>query len=398
MHNILLDHVIVGTGAQFDARHAAISARLTLHPLGGAPWPANDTLRTLLLAAWPPESGPLSLNITNEAWLAGMLSCLAATEPVPHWQIEVPAFLLNQPGQAELLAQLASRGQPLVLTGRLLAALAPDQRASFVHAIVDTSDDVCSHPALPADLPFMLSGARTLADVDAGFRRGAIAVLGWPLGDPPDEGARRKGLPAGVRVVLDLMQRLDREEPAAKLEGVLRGDPMLAFRLMRYINSPGFGLPVEISSFQHAIMLLGYKRLKRWLAMLMVSAVDNPDMMPLLVLAVRRGLLMEALASPPGDEALRSEAFICGVFSLLDRMLGQSFEHLLDNLPVPERVARALAENSGPHAGGLALAVAVESGMPFDILEAAEALMLAPGEVNRAVLKSLAAAQQLQLG
>jgi EAL and modified HD-GYP domain-containing signal transduction protein len=104
---------------------------------------------------------------------------------------------------------------------------------------------------------------------------------------------------------------------------------------------------------------------------------------------------MEELARQQGDEALRNEAFICGVFSLLDRMLGQPFSVLLASLPVPERVAQALVEQIGPHAPGLALAAAVETSLPLDIQGTIEALMLAPGEVNRAVLKALSASREL---
>ena len=44
--------------------------------------------------------------------------------------------------------------------------------------------------------------------------------------------------------------------------------------------------------------------------------------------AVRRGLLMEELGRSAGDEEMRSELFICGVFSLLDRMFQQPFSDL----------------------------------------------------------------------
>jgi EAL and modified HD-GYP domain-containing signal transduction protein len=245
-------------------------------------------------------------------------------------------------------------------------------------------------------LPFVQAGAQTGADAAAAFGRGAVGVLGWPLGDPPEHGQRGKNLPAGVRVVMDLMQRLDREEPVSQLEAVLRRDPALGYRLMRYINSPGFGLSVEVNSFSHAIMILGYKRLKRWLALLMTGAIDNPDMRPLMFLAVRRGLLMEELARGLADEALRNEAFICGVFSLLDRMLGQPFDELLKSVPVPERVAHALTDDSGELAPSLALAMAIESSLPMDIQQADEAMMLSPGEANRAALTALAASRQLQ--
>ena len=77
-------------------------------------------------------------------------------------------------------------------------------------------------------------------------------------------------------------------------------------------------------------------------------------------------------------------------------MLGQSFEELLRSVPVPERVAHALADQTGELAPSLALAVAIESGLPLDIQQADEAMMLTPGEANRAALAALAASRQLQ--
>ena len=221
-------------------------------------------------------------------------------------------------------------------------------------------------------------------------RRSAIAS------SSAEGGVSRRELPGAISTVAELMQRLDREEPVGRLDEVLRRDPALAFRLLRYINSPGFGLSVEVTSFQHAIMVLGYQRLKRWLALLLTSTIDSPDLRPMMFLALRRGLLMEELARQQGDEALRNEAFICGVFSLLDRMLRQPFAQLLASVPVPERVALALLDDAGAHAPGLALAKAVESGLPYDIEAAMEPLMLGPAEYNQAALQALAATRQLQ--
>lgn len=57
---------------------------------------------------------------------------------------------------------------------------------------------------------------------------------------------------------------------------------------------------------------------------------------------------MEELAKISGDDEMRNELFICGVFSLLDRMFRQPFSELLKTIPVPERVFQALADQSGP--------------------------------------------------
>jgi len=176
---------------------------------------------------------------------------------------------------------------------------------------------------------------------------------------------------------------------------VLKSDPTLAFKLMRYINSPAFGLNVEISSFRHAVMMLGYQRLKRWLALLLASASKDPDMKPVMYAAVRRGLLMEELVRNSADADTRGEMFICGVFSLLDKLMGQPFGDLLRTLPVPEAVRAALVDGTGPYAPYLALARAIEAETVFDIRAAADAVMLAMSGVNAALLRALSAAKQI---
>ena len=177
---------------------------------------------------------------------------------------------------------------------------------------------------------------------------------------------------------------------------MLKNDPTLAFKLMRYINSPAFGLRVEISSFRHALMMLGYQRLKRWLALLLASASKDPNMKPVMFAAVRRGLLMEELARSNGsDEEMRNEMFICGVFSLLDRMMQQPFTDLLKTIPVPERVYQALVESTGPFQAYVDVVNAVEQESIFDIRAAADALMMSVAEINRAELRALSLAAQL---
>lgn len=393
----ILEHVILGCGALFDARRAPMSTRLTVHPATDEIKPDPDGLLAMLADVWPADCGPMSLNLTSEGWL----SALMEITPPTHLMIEVPAFLAVDAAWEQRIRGRAADGVAMVLKGRPLSPLPADLMSCFKLAIVDRADDrrLANNPppgGAVRTVPFVQSGNANPAEAGDSFKRGAHAVLGWPLGDPPDGSKPKKGVPGSVQVVMDLIQRVEREEPAAKLEAVLRGDPSLAFRLMRYINSPGFGLSVEINSFSHALMMLGYGRLKRWLALLMTSAIDDPDLKPLMFLAVRRGLFMEELARAHGDETTRNEVFLCGVFSLLDRMLGQTFGQLLGSLPVPERVAQALVQSEGPYRPYLELAIAVEMESPIDIREHTDAMLLTPGEVNRAALKAMGTARQLR--
>jgi EAL and modified HD-GYP domain-containing signal transduction protein len=199
-------------------------------------------------------------------------------------------------------------------------------------------------------------------------------VLGGPIDDVAVSG--KGNVRPELQVIVELINRVDREEPPDRLEAVLKTDPTLAFRLMRYINSPAFGLSVEISSFRHAIMVLGYNRLKRWLALLLASGSKDPNVKPVMYAAVRRGLLMEELGRQGASSDQRSEMFICGVFSLLDRLMGQPLADLMRSIPVPDAVRVALVDGSGPYHAQLELVL----GLP---------------EVNRSLLRALASARQL---
>ena len=222
-----------------------------------------------------------------------------------------------------------------------------------------------------------------------------MAVLGWPIDDVIQEGSKPADQPA-LQVIVQLIDQVHRGEDIEVLENTLKRDPPLAFKLMRYINSPAFGLSVEISSFRHAIMILGYQRLKRWLALLLATASKDPNMRPVMFAAVRRGLLMEELARISGDDEMRNELFICGVFSLLDRMFRQPFNVLLKTIPVPERVYQALADESGPYEPYFQLVKAVEGNNVFDIKDAAERLMIDFKDINSCLLKAMANAAQLE--
>jgi EAL and modified HD-GYP domain-containing signal transduction protein len=51
-----------------------------------------------------------------------------------------------------------------------------------------------------------------------------------------------------LSAIVELINRIDRQEEPRPARSVLKNDPTLAFKLMRYINSPAFGLRVEVTS------------------------------------------------------------------------------------------------------------------------------------------------------
>ncbi len=394
----ILGLVSLGYSPVIDRNRAVIATRLTVFPL--KPDMALDASELLeaVGGVWPAEGGRVALNVASES----LLQELMRAEPTTNVMVEVPAFMATDAANTGAIVALHARGNALMLKGRPLTELPREVLPCFKYSIIDFSDDrrlqEAQAPAgVSRSIQHVQAGVRTVADMELSFSRGAAAVLGWPIDDVIVSNAA-KGKPAGqtdLNTIVELIHRVDTQEPIEKLEMTLKRDPSLAFKLMRYINSPAFGLSVEISSFRHAIMMLGYSRLKRWLALLLATASKDANLKPVMFAAVRRGLLMEELVRSSGDEEMRNEMFICGVFSLLDRMFKQPFDELLKSIPVPERVFQALVEETGPYHPYLEVVRAVEDGSPYDFRTAADNLMMSVSEINRSLLRALTAGMQL---
>ena len=77
-------------------------------------------------------------------------------------------------------------------------------------------------------------------------------------------------------------------------------------------------------------------------------------------------------------------------------MFQQPFEELLSTIPVPERVRQALVEHTGPYEPYMNVVRAIESESLFDFREAADNLMMSVSEINRAQLRALMAASEIE--
>ena len=396
----ILGQVALGYSPFIDSNRSVSATRLTVFPLKPeVPLDAAQLLEAIG-GVWPASGGKVSLSVASESLLQDLMNA----QPTTNIMVEVPAFMACDAANSAAITALAANGNELLLKGRPLSELPREVLPCFKYSIIDLADErrvdgSKPPPGVTRTIRHVQSGVRTIVEMEAAFGRGAHAVLGWPIDDVIQPGSGKPTKTAGqpgMETMVELIRQVDAEEPIEKLELTLKRDPSLAFKLMRYINSPAFGLRVEISSFRHAIMMLGYKRLKRWLALLLATASKDVNMKPVMFAAVRRGLLMEELVRGNGDEEMRNEMFICGVFSLLDRLFHQPFAELLGNIPVPERVYQALADGSGPYQPYIALVHAIENESLFDFREAAEALMLGVAEINRAELRALTAASQLE--
>jgi EAL and modified HD-GYP domain-containing signal transduction protein len=183
-----------------------------------------------------------------------------------------------------------------------------------------------------------------------------------PVPGHPPRNATRHAL------LLQLLTLITHDADSHEIEGLIKEDAQLSYQLLRLVNSVAFSLNHKITSFSKAITLLGMRQLQRWLQLLLYARSEGGERSPLLPRAALRAALMEALCL---DKAKGSheQAFMVGMFSLLDLMMGTSLKEILVPLNLPDDVASALLEHSGPLGQLLRVIEVAELGDPAALSE-----------------------------
>ncbi|QXL85668.1 EAL and HDOD domain-containing protein [Comamonas sp. NLF-1-9] len=225
---------------------------------------------------------------------------------------------------------------------------------------------------------------------------GVTLFQGYWFAKPTE--VKAKTLRPSQAVILQLINLVRKQGEIDEIEQLLKKDPTLSFNLLRFINSSGFGLSMEITSFRHAVMILGLKKLFRWAALLLTTSRNTGTPLAVGQTAVVRGRLMELLAAEmlPPEEA--DNAFVVGVFSLLDVMLGVPLERALESVSLPESVVDALLHHKGVFAPFLELTRACESGDDEAFARAAGQLHMSGHQINMAHMQALTWADDLLAG
>jgi c-di-GMP-related signal transduction protein len=287
---------------------------------------------------------------------------------------------------------ISIRGANPELLGRNLAPLASYAEVKFAGTDVATQARTYA-AAKQSTLRLVGRPVSTWQDFDACAALGIDAIVG-KLHLTPRPGNPVKGMNPAQTIILQLMQMVQNNDDVPRIEAVLKRDPALTYKLLRFINSAGFGAGRDIQSLRQAIAMLGYAPLYRWLVLLLATASSSGYSPVLMETAVVRARLCELLGQKHLGKGDAEHLFVAGMFSLLDRLLGLPMQEVLDTIQLPDAVVRALVTRDGAYGPYLALAEACELNSNL-VASLAASLELSPAEVNKAHLSALAWAQNV---
>ncbi|TCV79017.1 EAL and HDOD domain-containing protein [Sulfurirhabdus autotrophica] len=197
--------------------------------------------------------------------------------------------------------------------------------------------------------------------------------------------------------VMEMLNMVMNHAEISELEQKVKLDAALSVKLLKYINCPANGLQQTIRSIGHALVLLGYDQLYRWLTLLMFTTGKADERSrALLKSALIRARFTETLGQrklPPKDHG---GLFIVGIFSVLDALLNAPMEQAMSKLNLPTPVVDAIMNRQGIYAPYLQLAIACENFDQEAIEQQAEACGFSADEVNLVHVKSLIWAEELE--
>ena len=373
-----------------------IATRLSLHPQGGATLKDAANALALLGEFWPQGEKLVFIN-------AGTTPCDASLLEWPfpaNATFEVRPSALTGPDGAAFVAALKATQPALCLTfdNDAGAALATGLAFRFIGFDAQRFTPAQLKILATKTQPYGIGVAFNVFDApsfQACLDAGVNAAASWFFKNPGKPPA--KALNPGQAQIIRVLNLVRKNAEVKEIEAALKQDVALSYKLLRYINSAGFGLSCEIQSFRHAVTILGYEKLNKWLSLLLATASKDPMAPALMHTALTRARLMELLSHGLVDKQEYDNLFITGAFSMLDALLGVSMEKVLESMSLPESICDALLGHGGVYGPFLELAKVSEGEDGTTLAEQAGMLGLSAEQFNRAQMQALQFAETMEL-
>jgi EAL and modified HD-GYP domain-containing signal transduction protein len=193
--------------------------------------------------------------------------------------------------------------------------------------------------------------------------------------------------------LLEMVSR--REIDMLELEKLLKQEASISYRLLRYLNSPVFGMALEVTSIRHAMAILGEREMRRWIRLVVAVGAAEQTCSELVLMGLTRARFCEMLSDRVQSNG---DLFLMGLLSMMDAILEVSMEVLLEQIPVERETKAVLLGQKSTLQPLHQLLLAHESGNWAKSSELAKQLKLSDEEVATHWWEALQWAQEATTG
>lgn len=207
-----------------------------------------------------------------------------------------------------------------------------------------------------------------------------------------------RALPANQMTQMRLVAALN--QPSVSLgaiEDLLKHDASLSYRVLRSVNSAGFGLRREIHSIREALLMLGLDQIRKWSSIWALAGL-NRGPSELVTMTVIRARCCELIGQALDRADHGSAYFLLGLCSLLDVLLGHPMAQVTSQLPLDPEIRDALLGTDNPARRTLDAVVHYEQGRWDEAAALSARLGIGPDTLPDAYADALGWARTLTRG
>jgi EAL and modified HD-GYP domain-containing signal transduction protein len=161
------------------------------------------------------------------------------------------------------------------------------------------------------------------------------------------ESMRARQIPANQATFLRLLNEVSKSEvDFGEIETLIKHEPSLTYRLLRYLNSPLLGLSSPVLSVRHALDLLGEIEAARWIRLATTLVMGQNKSSDLVLASLVRARFCELIAIKVDHG--KSDLFLMGMLSLMDAILSVPIGMVIKDLSLePDVKAQLLGAKTG---------------------------------------------------
>ncbi|HET9061318.1 MAG TPA: HDOD domain-containing protein [Acidimicrobiales bacterium] len=364
---------MVGRQPIFDVRRRVVGYELLFRGAGDDV--AGDAMTADVLVRTCLDMGLTHLVGDKLAFLNTTRSYIVGDNDIPFPPRQTVLDIVEEvPGDEEVIAgcrRLAQNGYTLAADGRSREGY--DPLLELVSMIkVDVSD--LSEPELRTAVLYCSAyGAKLVAkrvetydQLEMCQRLGFDLFQGYLLSRP--EIVEGRALPPSRLTCLRILDRLcDPDVKTREIEDIVKGDPSLSYRFLRMAGAGAArGLSRRINSVREGVVLVGQRRLKAWVSLMLLAEDARDGMDEQLAMAMTRAKMAEELAVKRVP-SLAEQAFTAGLVSALDLLLGSPLSEIMGQLSLGLEIEEAVLSETGPLGSIVADVKAWEVGAGDDV-------------------------------
>lgn len=240
---------------------------------------------------------------------------------------------------------------------------------------------------------FLAEKVESYDDFQVALAAGFDLFQGYYFSHP--ELLKRRKVAASELTTIQLLQAISAEPVNfSDIEMIISSDVSLSYLLLRYVNNANRRLIEPISSFHQALVYLGEDKLRMFVGVVATAhaALDKPK--ALYVLSLQRAKMCEKLVHYSSLMIPPEQAFLAGMFSLLDALLDSSLADLLVLLKLQPHIHIALLSRQGELGVVLNLVDAFDRADWQQVMLACTELGLSEQQVQDSYLQAVAWAEK----